>query len=146
MKDLPTHSSQATSKCLAPSNGSSCKTNCGAGRAGPAHSAARPAASGWDQGGSRGRLKSRPVPHPTHLSGRWRRQVWFGGDPCQGPTVSACHFPGRRPLAWLRGIQILPSPFPRPSVLVLGWAGDGRLWEHEVIQPSLLSGSQTYPG
>lgn len=40
MKDLPTHSSQGTSKCLAPSNGSSCKTNCGAGQAGPARAAA----------------------------------------------------------------------------------------------------------
>lgn len=34
MKDLPIHSSQATSKCLAPSNGSSFETNGGSGEQG----------------------------------------------------------------------------------------------------------------
>ena len=45
------------------------------------------------------------------------------------------------------GAYINPSPFPRPSALVLGWVGDVKLWEHEVIPPFLLSGgSWTDPG
>lgn len=85
------------------------------------------------------------MPRPTPPFRGLEKTGLVGGDPCQVPTVRACCFPGRRPLAWLRSVQVLPSPLPRPSALVLGWVGDVRLWEHEVIQPSLLSGFPDIP-
>ena len=116
MKDLPIHSSQATSKCLAPSNGGSCKTNCRAGRAGPACSAAvtgRPQAG--IRGGQGGSLCPGRVPGLSHLAG----SEW--GQPRQVQRSGHAGFPRLSTPGLTPGQNFLPSPFSWPTALAQGW-------------------------
>lgn len=121
MKDLPIHSSQATSKCLALSTSSSCKTNCGAGRAGLLLSS-RDGGLGLESGWAGGQLtpSTRRASHHlsvrsgvTYPSGRGVRTCWL--SQAASPDLAAGH-------------TFLPSPSP----------GLGR--GHEVRQPSLFRG------
>lgn len=142
MKDLPTHSSQTASKCLAPGATASAAARqiVGLGeQALPICLETRPA-SGWDRWEVRqAHIQPSTVPTlPFQGAGEdrsgWATLVRYPQSGC---------FPLSRP--WPGCGAYIPSPFPRPNALVLGWVGDVRLWEHEVIPLSCSQGVPDRP-
>lgn len=128
MKDLPIHSSQATSKCLAPSNSSSCKTNCGAGEqeGRPCHSfcSSDRAAPGGDKGGK----------------GAGAHPAWAG---CRLDSLDSL---GSGQLGSLSGTSCQP---PLPQLTFPPWAGPGGTWFCSLLctqQPPDMEGGDLVRG